>query len=253
MDVFTWSLPFVGEKITDMLVAVLNTCTKEELEEADEDTLISPTSSPEDSAERRKIIKGKILAVGRMARVFALLREESEKVSELKSVSGSNKLPYGTLALGSEGIKDAITGFEDARKSDIENERLPPELFDAEEGKTYSSQPETPSEAYGTPISPTGLVSGLEYAIKGGSIPNSPASPLSPVTPSSPTGMPFKRGHGRQASLGTTMTSPSTRRRSIETTISMIQEAYDGKENPVNNPTTDVLNGSGSTGSSPRG
>ena len=94
MDVFTWSLPFVGEKskcplmglplslyanllsyftVTDMLVAVLNTCTKEELEESDEDTLVSPTSSP-DSAERRKIIKGKILAVGRMARVFALLR-----------------------------------------------------------------------------------------------------------------------------------------------------------------------------------
>ena len=41
-------------------------------------------------------------------------REESEKVSELKSVSGSTKLPYGTLASGSEGIKDAINGFEDA-------------------------------------------------------------------------------------------------------------------------------------------
>lgn len=41
-------------------------------------------------------------------------REESEKVSELKSVSGSNKLPYGTLASGSEGIKAAINGFEDA-------------------------------------------------------------------------------------------------------------------------------------------
>ena len=40
--------------------------------------------------------------------------EESEKVSELKSVSGSARLPYGTLALGAEGIKDAITGFEDA-------------------------------------------------------------------------------------------------------------------------------------------
>jgi hypothetical protein len=35
-------------------------------------------------------------------------------VSELKSVSGSNKLPYGTLASGTEGIKDAISGFEDA-------------------------------------------------------------------------------------------------------------------------------------------
>jgi serine/threonine-protein phosphatase 2B catalytic subunit len=41
-------------------------------------------------------------------------REESEKVSELKSVSGSSKLPYGTLASGTEGIKEAITGFEDA-------------------------------------------------------------------------------------------------------------------------------------------
>lgn len=57
-----------------MLVAVLNTCTKEELEESDEDSLISPTSSHEETAERRRVIKNKILAVGRMARVFALLR-----------------------------------------------------------------------------------------------------------------------------------------------------------------------------------
>lgn len=97
-----------------MLLAMLNCCTKEELEESsDEETLASPATS-EDSAERRKVIKNKILAVGRMSRVFALLREESEKVSELKNVSGSGKLPYGTLALGAEGIKDAISGFEDA-------------------------------------------------------------------------------------------------------------------------------------------
>ena len=114
-----------------MLLAMLNCCTKEELEESsDEETLISPTPS-EEAQERRKVIKNKILAVGRMSRVFALLRcvqpwvcplliltpayrEESEKVSELKSVSGSAKLPYGTLALGAEGIKEAISGFEDA-------------------------------------------------------------------------------------------------------------------------------------------
>ena len=94
MDVFTWSLPFVGEKstfaldipwiftnrwcilpVTDMLVAVLNTCTKEELEEHDEDlAIMSPTTVSVEHAERRKIIKNKIMAVGRMARVFALLR-----------------------------------------------------------------------------------------------------------------------------------------------------------------------------------
>jgi serine/threonine-protein phosphatase 2B catalytic subunit len=119
-----------------MLVAVLNTCTKEELEEHDEElSIMSPTTVSVEHAERRKIIKNKIMAVGRMARVFALLRyvvqialsffifltyfpsisrEESEKVSELKSVLGSSKLPYGTLASGTEGIRDAINGFDDA-------------------------------------------------------------------------------------------------------------------------------------------
>ncbi|KAF8880065.1 Metallo-dependent phosphatase-like protein [Infundibulicybe gibba] len=237
MDVFTWSLPFVGEKITDMLVAVLNTCTKEELEESDDDaTLVSPSSvTSEESVERRKVIKNKIMAVGRMARVFALLREESEKVSELKSVSGSSRLPYGTLASGSEGIKEAINGFDDARKSDIENERLPPELFDAdsEEGKAIMTQPTTPSEDHDShpPISQTA-------AISSGSIPASinttvtipgPGSPvLGPGSPTIPVAG-FKRGHSRQASLGTTMTSPSTRRRSLESTMSLIQGVWDGQ------------------------
>ncbi|KAG6885555.1 3',5'-cyclic-nucleotide phosphodiesterase (PDEase) (3':5'-CNP) [Termitomyces sp. T159_Od127] len=248
MDVFTWSLPFVGEKITDMLVAVLNTCTKEELEEGDDEaTAVSPTSSTaeEDSLERRKVIKNKIMAVGRMARVFALLREESEKVSELKAVSGSNKLPYGTLASGTEGIKDAINGFDDARKSDIENERLPPELFDAdsEEGKAIlSSQPTSPSENPDTqplPVSPNGVTAGLEEAIQSGALtqidtslgsPGSPSAVYSPTSPTSPGG--FKRGHSRQASLGTTMTSPSTRRRSLESTMSMIAGVLDGREPP---------------------
>jgi len=59
-----------------MLVAVLNTCSKEELEESDEESVISPVSCPREGVERRKVIKNKILAVGRMARVFALLRYE---------------------------------------------------------------------------------------------------------------------------------------------------------------------------------
>jgi serine/threonine-protein phosphatase 2B catalytic subunit len=61
-----------------MLVAVLNTCTKEELEDQEDVAMVAPTSpiSPtsEESDARRKVIKNKILAVGRMSRVFALLR-----------------------------------------------------------------------------------------------------------------------------------------------------------------------------------
>ncbi|PYI18563.1 Metallo-dependent phosphatase [Aspergillus japonicus CBS 114.51] len=133
MDVFTWSLPFVGEKITDMLIAILNTCSKEELEE-ETPTSVSPTapSSPpaaqmdvESSEFKRRAIKNKILAIGRLSRVFQVLREESERVTELKTAAGG-RLPAGTLMLGAEGIKQAITNFEDARKVDLQNERLPP-------------------------------------------------------------------------------------------------------------------------------
>ncbi|CDH58999.1 serine threonine-protein phosphatase 2bcatalytic subunit [Lichtheimia corymbifera JMRC:FSU:9682] len=126
MDVFTWSLPFVGEKITDMLLAILNICSKDEL--ADEEHRLSldePTSTKE-TEERRTVIRNKILAVGKMSRVFSVLRENSERVMELKTLSPTGKLPLGTLALGAEGIKTAITSFEEAKKSDIENERLPP-------------------------------------------------------------------------------------------------------------------------------
>ena len=116
-----------------MLVAVLNTCSQEELmESSDEESVVIPEPPTPDSAERRRVVRSKILAVGRMARVFSVLRlaafpfplfmspltcvrsEESERVSELKSMSGSAKLPYGTLAMGAEGIKDAIKGFDDA-------------------------------------------------------------------------------------------------------------------------------------------
>ncbi|KAH8101895.1 serine/threonine protein phosphatase 2B [Cristinia sonorae] len=238
MDAFTWSLPFVGEKISDMLLAMLGVCTKEELEDTSEDEILtSPTTAAEEQAERRKVIKNKILAVGRMSRVFALLREESEKVSELKSVSGSARLPYGTLALGAEGIKDAITGFDDARKSDIENERLPPDLYDAasEEGRAIlGSGPSTPEGHTGAPPPASLVTQNLEQAIANGIAPNTsgsaPGTPTSPTTPSSISPSPFRRGHGRQASLGTTMTSPSTRRRSLESTMSLIKEVYDDKQ-----------------------
>lgn len=134
MDVFTWSLPFVGEKITDMLIAILSTCSEEELKDETPSSAVSPgpasppilsPQDPESIEVRRRAIKNKILAIGRLSRVFQVLREESEKVTELKTVSGG-RLPAGTLMLGAEGLKNAINTFEDARKVDLQNERLPP-------------------------------------------------------------------------------------------------------------------------------
>ncbi|TEY44027.1 hypothetical protein BOTCAL_0355g00080 [Botryotinia calthae] len=134
MDVFTWSLPFVGEKITDMLLAILSTSSEDELKDDQTPSSTSPgpisppinsPMDPESIEYKRRAIKNKILAIGRLSRVFQVLREESERVTELKTAAGG-RLPAGTLMLGAEGIKNAINNFEDARKVDLQNERLPP-------------------------------------------------------------------------------------------------------------------------------
>ncbi|KAF7872244.1 hypothetical protein EAF04_003168 [Stromatinia cepivora] len=134
MDVFTWSLPFVGEKITDMLLAILSTSSEDELKDDQTPSSTSPgpisppinaPMDPESIEYKRRAIKNKILAIGRLSRVFQVLREESERVTELKTAAGG-RLPAGTLMLGAEGIKSAISSFEDARKVDLQNERLPP-------------------------------------------------------------------------------------------------------------------------------
>ena len=52
-------------------------------------------------------------------------------MSELKSISGSSRLPYGTLALGAEGIKNAIKSFDDAY---VRSPFLPSSSFCSSEG-----------------------------------------------------------------------------------------------------------------------
>ncbi|ODV80770.1 Metallo-dependent phosphatase [Suhomyces tanzawaensis NRRL Y-17324] len=146
MDVFTWSLPFVGEKITDMLVSILNICTEEELDEETplaSEVAITPAAAaaaattrppvpPKDGAldpdsleAKRIALRNKVIAIGRVSRMYSVLRQESENVAHLKELN-SGVLPKGSLLHGSEGLKDTITSFEDARRADLRNEALPP-------------------------------------------------------------------------------------------------------------------------------
>jgi len=135
MDVFTWSIPFVGEKVTEMLVNVLSICTDDELIEDEEE---------EEAAKRKLVIRNKIRAIGKMARVFTVLREESESVLELKGLTPSGSLPVGILSGGKDSLNSALSdltvqgsahrnkiqGFADAKSLDRMNERMPPRKVD---------------------------------------------------------------------------------------------------------------------------
>lgn len=117
-------------------------------------------------------------------------------------------------------------------------------------GSGSSSQPGSPAEnaIQPAPPAPNGVAEalpGLERAIASKIMPsriNTATSSLSQssISPISPSAS--KKGHSRQASLGTTMTSPSTRRRSLESTMSLIQGVLDGSK-PARIEEHDDMNG----------
>jgi len=69
----------VASAVTEMLLAILATCSPEELEDTDEGDVANAAVtdlelSPSEVSARRQAIKNKILVVHKMQRVFQLLR-----------------------------------------------------------------------------------------------------------------------------------------------------------------------------------
>ncbi|CAF0878115.1 unnamed protein product [Didymodactylos carnosus] len=134
MNVFTWSLPFVGEKVTEMLINILNICSEEEL-------ITDPDQEDGDNTTeannfRREAIRSKIRAVGKMAKVYSSLREASENVINLKGLTPTSSTENLTMidsSTDSENDVDNILkqkikdfSFSTAKSLDQINERMPP-------------------------------------------------------------------------------------------------------------------------------
>lgn len=90
MNVFTWSLPFVCEKISDIFLQILSICTEEELTQYDENfySLIEGNQIE----QRKEQMRSKIRAVGKAAKTYKRLRQLNESVLTLHSLTPSNNI-----------------------------------------------------------------------------------------------------------------------------------------------------------------
>jgi len=116
MDVFTWSVPFLAEKVTSMLYNIIK--KGEDLSDEEEEL-------GSGLGKKQNVMKGKITSVARISRMYTTLREESEILLKIKNISPDGKLPRGLLLEGKPAIKNVMKQFNLAKDLDKPNEKRP--------------------------------------------------------------------------------------------------------------------------------
>ena len=136
MDVFSWSMPFVIEKVTEMLYNVLKYDAIEQEDEPEKskdvtaDKVKDKLNEEAMTTQKQRIqsMKQKIRSIGKMAIIFKTLREEHENITKLKGLCPGYKIPPGILSGGAGAIEEAVAQFEKAKKMDRMNEGMPEEM-----------------------------------------------------------------------------------------------------------------------------
>ena len=105
IDLFTWSIPFLAEKVTEMLYAIVGNNnyysprSSKELENIDFSQLLKDSSKVEGEA-RKEILRTKVRTVARLTRIFKNLRENNEMLMAIKKMAPDGKIPKGLLMYG---------------------------------------------------------------------------------------------------------------------------------------------------------
>ena len=100
MNVFSWSVPFVSERISKILIHIIK--KKDELSNDEEDSKISETLT--DS------LKMKMTFITTLLKMYRTLRKEHELIMKLQ---------------GAEALKTALERYKEAKKIDEITERMP--------------------------------------------------------------------------------------------------------------------------------
>ena len=116
MNIFNWSIPFVSEKISEMLMQIIK---KQDLEpNPNNDSKII-----EENVTESLRMKVKIITV--LMKMFRTLREERELIMKLKGFCPGNKIPRGIIIQGPKALKSALERYKNAKKLDEDNESMP--------------------------------------------------------------------------------------------------------------------------------
>ncbi|CAJ1027425.1 Calcineurin-like phosphoesterase, putative [Leishmania lindenbergi] len=128
MNAFTWSLPFVEEKLLDIGANVLHLIGVNGdhilVDEVKAMTAQGPGENAESSddsgvEQRGEHIRKKVLEMKKLSRMFCTLGAEKEGIGQLKGLAG------GTPPCGSSDVQAAISDFQHSKDMDAVNERWP--------------------------------------------------------------------------------------------------------------------------------
>ena len=131
LDLFSWSLPFLSEKVVSMLYCILKQCSPAELAEGEnaeevKDKAEAELSKAQQKVKKKLVLRNKIAAVGKMSKMMGVLRENHEVLLEMKSMSPDGKLPRGALLENAKGhIAHVSKTFGAVRALDAVNEKNP--------------------------------------------------------------------------------------------------------------------------------
>ena len=114
-NVFSWSIPFVSEKISEMLLQIIK---KQDL-----DVKLTDNKTIEENVTESLRMKVKMITV--LMKMYKTLREERELIMKLKGFCLGNKIPRGILIQGPEALKSALERYKKTKKMDECNEMMP--------------------------------------------------------------------------------------------------------------------------------
>ena len=130
LDLFSWSLPFLAEKVTGMLYSILKQCSPAELNDINEDQAKDKIKDEQNAAaqkmKRKLVLRNKIQSVGRMNKILVTMRQNQETLLELKSQSPDGRLPVNAILNYKPSIEFPSQTFAYMKNLDSNNEKRPP-------------------------------------------------------------------------------------------------------------------------------